>query len=118
MVTRLVGGSVPMGPIGSTTGDRRKRAEQVVREVRDTKDKAIGGIKRTGGKGKEREDGKGRSEKAGRQPGETAALRNTALFMHCVVGLPGEDPLLDRVRTPGTNWEALNYPPQHREEMR
>lgn len=49
---------------------------------------------------------------------ETAALRNLALFMHCTVGLSGEEPLLDRVRAPGTNWEALNYPPQHREAMR
>jgi len=39
-------------------------------------------------------------------------------FMHCVVGLPGEELLLNRVRAPGTNWEALNCPPQHREEMR
>lgn len=66
MVTRLVGGSVPMGPIGSTTGDRRKRAEQVVREVRDTKDKAIGGIKRTGEKARNEKMGKvGQKRQAG-----------------------------------------------------
>lgn len=49
---------------------------------------------------------------------KTAALWNVAFFMHCTVGLSGEKPLLDRVRAPGTNWEALNYPSQSREAMR
>lgn len=74
--------------------------------------------KRMGRIGNEWEDVKGRSEKEGRQPGKTAALRNITIFMCCVVGLPGEEPPLDRVRAPGTNWEVLNYPPQHREAMK
>lgn len=61
---------------------------------------------------------KGWSEKGKKAVWKTAALRNIALFIHCTMGLIGEEPLLDRVRAPGTNWEALNYPPQHREAVR
>lgn len=75
------------------------------------------GWQENGGKSKEWDDGKGSSEKE-RQSGKIAALRNIVLFMHCMVELPGEMLLLDRVRAPETNWEALNYPPQHREAMR
>lgn len=76
------------------------------------------GSVRMRGKGRAWEDEGGRLEKEGRPSGKIAAFRNIALFMHCTVGLPGEELLLDRLRTPGTNCEALNYLPQHRETMR
>lgn len=89
----------------------------MVREVGDSKNKVVGAVKAWGQMS--RNEKMERLVRKGRKAvWKTAALRNLALFMHCTVGLSGEEPLLDRVRAPGTNWEALNYPPQHREAMR